>query len=343
LPTPSSATMKDVAKLARVSVSTVSHVINKTRFVSDLTRQRVLKTMAEVSYYPNVVAQSLRRKKTNTVGLVISDITNPFFPEVVRGIEKQLIRKGYSIILANTDDDTEKEKELVILLYGKRVDGFIIVTADGENKYLDFLIQQKVPIVLLDRRISRVKLDMVLVDNKGGTRKLTEHLINLGHKKIGVITGPLSTSTGKERLKGYLESLRKHSLPKDDKLIKVGKFRQESGYSLTMELLSLSSPPSAILACNNVIGLGIMDALQEKGIKIPNEVALVIFDDLPWFRYLNPPISVVSQPTSELGEMAAKLLLERMKGRRKKPKEVVLEVEFRPRLSAGETLRTGSF
>ena len=133
MPTPSSATMKDVAKLARVSVSTVSHVINKTRFVSDLTRQRVLKTMAEVSYYPNVVAQSLRRKKTNTVGLVISDITNPFFPEVVRGIEKQLIRKGYSIILANTDDDTEKEKELVILLYGKRVDGFIIVTADGEN------------------------------------------------------------------------------------------------------------------------------------------------------------------------------------------------------------------
>jgi len=340
---PSFVTMKDVAKLARVSVSTVSHVINKTRFVSDSTRQRVLKAMAEVSYHPNVVAQSLRRKKTNTVGLVISDIANPFFPEAVRGIEKQLIQKGYSIILANTDDDIEKEKDLVTLLYGKRVDGFIIVTADGENKHLDFLIQQKVPIVLLDRRISKVGLDTVLVDNEGGARKLTEHLINLGHKKIGVITGPLSISTGKERLKGYLEALREHSLPKDDELIKVGNFRQESGYSLTMELLSLSSPPSAVLACNNVIGLGAMDALQEKGIKIPSEVALVIFDDLPWFRYLNPPVSVVSQPTSELGEIAAKLLLERMRGRRKKPKEVVLEVEFRPRLSAGEALRRSSF
>lgn len=323
-------TMKEVARLANVSVSTVSHVINKTRFVSSSTRQKVLKAMDKIGYHPNMIARSLRRRKTNTIGLVISDITNPFFPGVVRGIEKQLIKKGYSIILTNTDDDIEKEKNLVTLLYGKRVDGFIIVTAGGESKHIESLIQLRVPVVLLDRKISGLKLDAVLVDNEGGTRKLTEYLINLGHKRIGIITGPLNVFTGKERLNGYLKALQEYSLPRDDKLIKTGDFRQESGYSLTLELLSLSSPPTAILACNNLVGIGAMDALKEKGIRIPDEIELVIFDDLPWFGHLNPPLTVVAQPTFKLGEMAAKLLLEQIRGR-KKPKEIVLEVELKKR------------
>lgn len=323
-------TMKEVARLANVSVSTVSHVINKTRFVSSSTRQKVLKAMDKIGYHPNMIARSLRRRKTNTIGLVISDITNPFFPGVVRGIEKQLIKKGYSIILTNTDDDIEKEKNLVTLLYGKRVDGFIIVTAGGESKHIESLIQLRVPVVLLDRKISGLKLDAVLVDNEGGTRKLTEYLINLGHKRIGIITGPLNVFTGKERLNGYLKALQEYSLPRDDELIKTGDFRQESGYSLTLELLSLSSPPTAILACNNLVGIGAMDALKEKGIRIPDEIELVIFDDLPWFGHLNPPLTVVAQPTFKLGEMAAKLLLEQIRGR-KKPKEIVLEVELKKR------------
>ena len=183
-----SPTMVEVARLAKVSISTVSHVINKTRFVSNSTRRKVLKAIDETGYHPNIIARSLRRKRTNTVGLVISNIANPFFPEVVRGIEKQLIRKGYSIILTNTDDDIEKEKELVTILHGKRVDGFIIVPAGGKSKHIESLIQLKIPIVLLDRQIDKLKLDAVLVDNEGGAEKLTEHLISLGHKKIAIIS-----------------------------------------------------------------------------------------------------------------------------------------------------------
>ena len=234
-------TMKDVAELAKVSVSTVSHTINKTRFVSDVTRQRVLRAMAELGYHPNIIAQSLRRKRTNTVGLIISDITNPFFPEVVRGVEKQLIRAGYSIILANTDDDTEKERELVTLLYGKRVDGLIIVPSGRENKHIKFLVQQNVPVVLLDRKVEGLEVDTVLVDNCGGTKRLTEYLISLGHKRVGIIAGDINISTGRERLDGYVEALKKYSLFNDN-LVKIGDFSQESGYSLTLELLSFSPP-----------------------------------------------------------------------------------------------------
>jgi len=322
-------TIKDVAKEAKVSVATVSHVINKTRFVSEFTRQKVLKTMARLHYQPDGIAQSLRSKRTNTIGLIISDIANSFYPEVVRAIEKEMVKKGYSIILTDTDDNIEKEKELVTLLFNRRVDGFIIVTAGEEKEHIEFLLQRDIPVVLLDRRISGLKLDAVLVDNRGGTKKLIQHLINLGHKRIAIITGSLNVFTGKERLNGYLEALKEHSLPVDDQLIKKGNFRRESGYFSTLELLSLNPPPSVIFACNNLIGLGVMDALREKEIQIPEEMGIAIFDDLPWFKHLSTPLTVVAQPTFRLGEIAAKLLLERIRGKRKKPKEVVLGVELR--------------
>ncbi|TKJ47751.1 LacI family transcriptional regulator [Candidatus Aerophobetes bacterium Ae_b3a] len=322
-------TIKDVAKEAKVSVATVSHVINKTRFVSEFTRQKVLKTMARLHYQPDGIAQSLRSKRTNTIGLIISDIANSFYPEVVRAIEKEMVKKGYSIILTDTDDNIEKEKKLVTLLFNRRVDGFIIVTAGEEKEHIEFLLQRDIPVVLLDRRISGLKLDAVLVDNRGGTKKLIQHLINLGHKRIAIITGSLNVFTGKERLNGYLEALKEHSLPVDDRLIKKGNFRRESGYFSTLELLSLNPPPSVIFACNNLIGLGVMDALQKKEIQIPEEMGIAIFDDLPWFKHLNIPLTVVAQPAFRLGEIAAKLLLERIRGKRKKPKEVVLGVELR--------------
>ncbi|MCK4419278.1 LacI family DNA-binding transcriptional regulator [Candidatus Aerophobetes bacterium] len=324
-------TIKDVAKEAKVSVATVSHVINKTRFVSEFTRQKVLKAMARLHYQPDGIAQSLRSKRTNTIGLIISDIANSFYPEVVRGIEKEMVKKGYSIILTDTDDNIEKEKKLVTLLFNRRVDGFIIVTAGEEKEHIEFLLQRDIPVVLLDRRINGLQLDTVLVDNRRGTKKLIQRLISLGHKRIAIITGSLNVFTGKERLNGYLEALKEHSLPVDDQLIKKGNFRRESGYFSTLELLSLNPPPSVIFACNNLIGLGVMDALQEKEIQIPEEMGIAIFDDLPWFKHLSAPLTVVAQPTFRLGEMAAKLLLERIKGKRKKPKEVVLGVELRQR------------
>lgn len=332
-------TMKDVARAAEVSISTVSHVVGKTRFVRRSTRQKVLKAMADLKYQPDMVAQSLRKKTTHTVGLIFCDLVNPIFAEIVKRIEKQLIEKGYSSILTDTDYDIDKEKKMVALLCAKRVDGFIIVPAGGEDKHIESLIEREIPVVLIDHRMKKLQTDTILLKHKRGTQQLTEHLMRLGHKRIGIITGPLNCFTGKERLAGYLKTLKQHGLARNDELVKVGDYKEQSGHSLTLELLSLSCPPSAILACNNLMALGVMNALHEKGIRIPDEIGLVIFGDLPWFRYVDPPLTVAAYRTSEIGETAGKLFLERTRGRRKKPKQVVLEVKLIPRESAGEKKR----
>ncbi|TET64765.1 LacI family transcriptional regulator [Candidatus Aerophobetes bacterium] len=329
-------TMKDVARAAEVSISTVSHVVGKTRFVKRATRQKVLKAMADLKYQPDMVAQSLRRKTTHTIGLIFCDLVNPIFAEIVKRIEKRLIGKGYSSILTDTDYNIDKEKEMVTLLCAKRVDGFIIVPAGGDDKHIESLIEQGMPVVLIDHKMDKLRTDTVLLKHEKGIEQLTEHLIRLGHKRIGIITGPLNCFTGKERLAGYLEALKQHGLVKNDELVKVGDYKEQSGHSLTLELLSLSSPPTAILACNNLMGLGAMNALHDKGIRIPDEMGLVIFGDLPWFRYTDPPLTVTAYRTSDIGEMAGQLLLERIRRRRKKPRQVVLDVELIQRGSAGE-------
>ncbi|MCD6318058.1 LacI family DNA-binding transcriptional regulator [Candidatus Aerophobetes bacterium] len=334
-----SVTIKDVAKLAGVSTTTVSYVINKTGFLSEQTRSRVLKAINELGYHPNIVARSLRSRKTSTVGLIICDLRNPFFAEVLWGIETYLGKKGYDIIVTNTDYSIDKEKKSAEMFCSKQVDGVIFVPGGDTNEHVKFLVERGIPVVLLDKRIQNLNVDVVLVNNVEGSRKLVEHLISLGHKRIGIVTGPLSSTTGKERLEGYLKTLREHSMPEDNDLIKIGDFKKQSGYLLTSELLSLNLPPTVIFACNNLIGFGVMEALKERKIRIPEEIGLVIFDDLPWFRYVDPPLTCVAQPSFKLGEIAGKLLFEQMRKRRKKPKEVVLDVQLKIRQSAGELAR----
>ena len=326
--------------MAGISTSTVSHVINKTRFVSRHTRAKVLKAIDELDYRPNIVARSLRSKKTGTVGLIICDLRNPFFSEVLQGIETYLGKKSYDIIVTNTDYDTDKEKESAEMFYSKRVDGIIIVPGGDNDEHVRFLTERDIPVVLLDKRIPNLNVDVVLVNNVGGSKQLIEYLISLDHERIGIITGPLSSTTGKERLEGYLKALREHSIPEDKDLIKIGDFKKQSGYLLTLELLSLSFPPTVIFACNNLMGLGAMEATRERKIRMPEEIGLAIFDDLPWFNYVNPPLTVVAQPSSRLGETAGELLFEQMRKKRKRPKEAVLDVQLKIRQSAGEGLRT---
>ncbi|MFQ5868013.1 MAG: substrate-binding domain-containing protein, partial [bacterium] len=203
-----------------------------------------------------------------------------------------------------------------------------------------FLTERDIPVVLLDKRIPNLNVDIVLVNNIEGSKQLTEHLVSLDHERIGIIAGPLNSTTGKERLEGYLKALREHSIPEDKDLIKMGDFKKQSGCLLTLELLSLSFPPTVIFACNNLMGLGAMDALREGKIRIPEEIGLVIFDDLPWFNHVNPPLTVVAQPSFRLGGIAGELLFEQMRKKRKRPKEVVLDVQLKIRESAGEALRT---
>ncbi len=332
-------TIKEVAKLVGVSTTTVSYVINKKRLVSKETRTKVLEAINKLGYRPNIVARSLRSGKTGTVGVMVCDLRNPFFAEILQGIETYMSREGYNIIVMNTNYDFNKEKESAEIFYAKQTEGVIIIPGGNGNDNIKFLIERNIPVVLLDKRVKNLNVDIVLVNNIGGSKQLIEHLISLGHKRIGIITGPLSFTTGEERLEGYLKVLREHSIPEDKDLIKIGDFKKQSGYLLTLELLSLTLPPTTILACNNLMGLGAMEAIKERKIHIPEEMGLVIFDDLPWFKYVDPPLTVIAQPSVRLGETAGKLLVNQIRKKRKKSKEVILDVQFEIRESAGEALR----
>lgn len=308
--------------------------------MSEPTREKVLQAIKELDYRPNTVARSLKSQKTGTIGLIICDLRNSFFAEVLQGIEISLGKKEYNTIVTDTDYSVEKEKEAAEMFYGKQVDGVIIVPGGENNERVKFLIERNIPVVLLDKKVQDdLGADVVLVNNKQGSRLLTEHLIRLGHKRIGIITGPRESTTGKERLEGFRETLREYSIAGDDDLIRFGDFKKQSAHDLSLELLSLPEPPTVIYACNNLMGLGVMEALNEKKISIQEELGLVIFDDLPWFKCVDPPLTCVAQPSFELGKTAAELLLNRIKKRRKKPKKVVLSVELRVRDSAGEVNR----
>lgn len=329
-------TMKDVAKRAKVSISTVSHVVNQTRAVDPATRKKVQNAMNALHYRPNVLAQSLRKQQTNTIALIVSNLTNPYYPEAIRGAEELLSDAGYGIIIGNTDGDSKKEEDLITLFYGKRVDGFIICTSGGRPQGIDFLMQHNVPVVLFDRKIDGVNLSAALVDNAGGARALVEHLLAIGHRKIGIITGSLQTYTGQERLRGYREALALHGIEQDDSLIQEGDFKLRSGYELTLELLALAAPPTALFVCNNRMGLGAIQALRDKGLQYPHDIGLALFDDLPWLEYMNPSITAIQQPIFELGKTAADLLLRQLDGTLETPEEIVLPVELKIRHSAGE-------
>lgn len=320
-------TIKDVARAAGVSPTTVSYVVNKTRLVSKETEIKVLKAIERLGYHPNTVARSLRSKKTYTIGLIICDLKNPFFAEVLQGIEERLNEKGYTLLVIDTNYDPEREEEAVEMLLSKQVDGAIAVLGGEENRGLKAFKERGIPLVLLDKKVQGEDwADTVLVNNREGSRQLVEYALSLGYRRIGVIAGPLNATTGKERLEGYLEALEGFSVPRDEGLIRIGDFRRESGYKIALDFLSSPSPPEVIYACNNLMCLGTMEALKEKGVRIPEEMGLMVFDDLPWFRFTDPPLTAVSQPSFYLGEVAAQLLLERIRRGRKKQKEVILDV-----------------
>ncbi|MFQ5834460.1 MAG: LacI family DNA-binding transcriptional regulator [bacterium] len=333
-------TIKDVAKLAGVSITTVSYVINKTGFISDETRAKVLRAIDELKYRPSSVARSLRRKRTNTVGLILSHLKNPFVSEMLRGVEVYLSKRQYAIIVADTNYDIKKEERLIDVFCSKRVDGIIInPVEDSPSEHIRFLVEQKIPIVVIDRKIRNLNVDTVLTNNVGASRQVIEHLLHLGHRRIGIITGPLNCTTGRERLEGYQKTLRERSIPENESLIKIGDYKERSGYLLGLELIDLALPPTVIFACNNLMALGAMRALGKRRIRVPEQMGIVAFDDLPWFTYVDPPLTAIATPTFELGETAARLLVSQLQRKRKKPKTIIIDAALKTRGSAGETLK----
>lgn len=310
-------TLDDIAKKAGVSVSTVSRVLNgKTGEyrISKKTQDIVNDIAKKLNYRPNQLARGLRLKKTNTIGLVLPDISNPFFAHVARIIQTEAYELGYILIVCNTDEDQEKEIEQVNLLRSKGVDGFIIMPVGLKYEHIEELQDSNVPLVLLDRCFDDIQTNSVIVDNYMGTFRAIEYLINNGHKRIALIQGLPNTSTNTKRLEGYRSALQKNDIPVDEKLI-VGKdFREDNGYIESKFLLNLSEPPTAIFCTSDLITLGTLKAIHEEKLTIPEDISIISFDDFDFAPYLDTPLTAVSQPKQMMGKMAVKQLIEDIKG-----------------------------
>ena len=323
-----------------MSPVTVSRVINNSGSVSAATREKVERAIEELGYVPSVMARSLRSKRTRTLALIVSDVTNPFWTTVARGVEDAAQGRDYSVFLYNTDENPVKQQRCLDVVVAQRVDGVIIAPYDSDARNLAKLRAQDVPTVAVDRRLDGWDVDSVYSDSVSGAKAGVQHLIGLGHTRIAVITGPASTSTAQDRVVGYCLALSEAGIPVDPRLIKQGEYRVPSGEELTCRLLDEGPAPTAIFAANNAIAMGVIQGLGKRGLRVPQDVALVCFDDLPYVSRLFPFLTVVVQSAYDLGVNAAQLLLSRLDSEvNLQPRHVVLPTRLIVRHSCGSTLR----
>lgn len=336
------ATMRDVAALAGVSISTISHVLNGTRAVPDKTRDRVQKAVAATGYTPNSVARSLKRAETRTIGIAIGDITNPHFTAVVDGIETAARERGYTVILVGIGESAARETEGLDALLGRRVDGLIVApSADGGAAAVDRVLRHRLPVVQIDR-VANTACDAVTAANAQGARGLVRHLAMCGHRRIGMLTGLPGLSSTRERIAGYRAGLRDADLAYDPALLASGEYSAEPARRATASLLALSDRPTALFASNNLMTLGAMQAFVEAGLRVPDDIALVAFDDFAWTDLFHPRLTTAAQPCRQIGATAVRLLLERLATPDLKPRVIRLPVELRHRESCGCNADAGS-
>jgi LacI family transcriptional regulator len=331
-------TVRDVARHAQVSTATVSRVLAGTDPVREDLRERVFRASNELGYTPNRVARNLRVRSTRMIGVVVPDIENPFFTSAICGIEEVLQSANYSLLLGNYGENPKRENELLGTLRAEGAAGIILTPSNApEAEYRD-LIQAHIPTVAISRSTARLNVDSVTVANRAGARAATEHLIRLGHRKIAFINGPLVISTARERQTGYEEAFAAADLPILSELIFHGDFRQKSGYQAMQLLLKLTSPPTAVFTASNLFTLGALQAIHEGGWKIPEQIAVVGFDDLAWATSLQPPLTAVAQPARDVGVTAARLLLDRLAEPDRPTRRIVLETRLVVRASCGAPL-----
>ncbi len=332
--------IRDVAKRAGVSAITVSRAMNNSGAVNSDTRARINKAIAELHYVPNTLARSFRSKQTCLLALVLPDITNPFWTTIARGVDDAASRNGFHVILCNTDESPEKEANHLSVLLQRRVDGIILApTTDDKNKILQ-LKQHSMLCVLIDRRVDGSKCDTIVSNGREGSMKMTQHLLELGHRRIAIVAGPAEIATGQERVEGYRSALAQSGIPINEDYIVRGSYNEASGYQLVKLLLELNPRPTAIFAGNNFMAVGALHALREAGLRIPEDVALAGFDDIPQGSLISPALTVVSQPAYEMGVSAAESLIARLSGKyRGKPRDIVFDTSIIIRESCGQVLK----
>lgn len=324
--------IKSVAEKSGFSTATVSRVLRNYPGVREKTKKKILNTISELNYEVNAVARSLRQRKTYSIGIIVGNVLSPFYSVIAKSVEDTANRYGYSVILCNGDEDSEKELKYLRILKSNRVDGIVLTPTGKNSTYIHHLLSSGTKVVLLDRLIEGINCDAVLVDNAIGAYKAVRHLIEQGYRKIGIVNAYLDRTTGAERLKGYLQALQESGITKNDDLIKIGDFKKESGKRLTRELLEQSNRPEAIFITNIDMSMGALIAIKEKNLTIPDDIGIVCFDDSEWAPIINPPITVVRQPVYQLGSLAAELLIKKIvEGEKEldhKPTVVTLKTEL---------------
>jgi LacI family transcriptional regulator len=332
-------TIQDVAARAGVSAMTVSRVLNHSTRVAPETRQRVEQAIAALGYLPNALASGLLKGRTRTIALIVSDIGNPFFTTVVRGVEDIAQRNGYTVILGNSDESVEKERQYVTALLGKQIDGLVIAPAGNASRAtLEAVRRRGNPFVLVDRDVEGIDADVVIGDNIGGAQILTNHLLQLGHRRIALVNGQRDVATARDRRRGFERAMREAGLTPDPALIMESNYQRDGGREATQRLLALppAQRPTAIFACNNFLAVGVVEALRAAQLSIPDDVALVSFDDIELASALDPFLTVMAQPVRSFGTIAAQFLLEQLEDASKwQPRRVVLAPQLIVRKSCG--------
>lgn len=334
-------TMKDVARLAGVSTSTVSAVINSAVPVSPKRRQRVLDAMTALDYHPDAIARGLKTGRSFVIGVVVPDITNAFYPEVVRGIEDTARKAGYSVLLCDSSEDPRNEESHLNMLFSRRVDGVLLACSAGSTAYATAALR-RFPVVFVDRIPPMSMECTVSSDNLQAGYVATRHLIDLGHERIALIAGNLALSPHHDRLEGFRKAMQEFHLPIRDEYMIRGDVQMEDGLSACSRLFNLPEPPTAIMAGNNKLLLGVLQELEARGIRVPEQVSLLGFDDYLWNRYFNPSLTAVWQSTYEMGRCSFELLLNAMNGVPDADpwkKQIRLPTELRIRNSTAPPLR----
>lgn len=328
-------TIRDVARLADVSVATASKVANKKGSVSEKLTQRVLSAMEALDYRPNEIARSLKVQQSQTIGMIIPDVTNAFFTDVIRGVESEARTRGYSLILCDSNEDPALEQINLNTLIARRVDGVLLSSSNvygSEHR----TARRRFPMVFYDRVPPGFAGSAVVTDNVGAAYEGTRHLIDIGHRRLAIITGRLNLSNGQDRLEGFRKALQQAGLPLHDEYLQQGDFLIEGGYRCGLNLLRLPIPPTAIFSCNNQMTLGLMRAMSERGIDCPKDISILGFDDFDWAANFRPRLTTLAQPSLEMGKQAAQMLLRKIESEKEKENGdeqtiVILKAELRVR------------
>jgi LacI family transcriptional regulator, galactose operon repressor len=337
-------TIVDVAKAARVHPSTVSRVLNRRGELNLLpaTRQRVVAAAARLGYRPSALARSLRLRRTFTLGMLVPNIDNPLFPPIIKGAEDTAQSRGYNLILCNTEDSSEREDSYLRVLRERQVDGVLIASSFMAESTIAELRRDKFPFVLVNRG-SRGGDDLaVLVDNQMGVTEVIDHLVDLGHRRIGIVAGPQTTLTGQQRLAAAKAALRRRRVPFDPALVAIAEgFQQEAGYRAARRLLVGDDPPTAIFGANDLVALGALRAAREAGLGCPDQVSLVGFNDIPFAEFFGPPLTTVHVPQREMGVQAAIMLISQIEGTAIQSRRVVMDVHLVARGSTAIAAKAG--